>query len=258
MFDVQQLDRYARHIVLEGVGAEGQLRLKKARAVVIGAGGLGAPILLYLAAAGVGDLEVLDDDDVALSNLQRQVLFVTSDVGRPKADVAAARLAALNPDIRVCGSRARVTSATAAAAIEGADVVVDGSDNFSTRYVVNDACVAAGIPLVYGAVSQFDGQVSVLNGWRGDTRGPCYRCMFPEPPAEGTVPSCAEAGVFGALPGTIGSLMAGEAIKLIVGVGTPLVGALLHLDLADGAVHRFELGRDPACPICGDPAPAPA
>ena len=256
MFSVQQLDRYARHIVLEGVGAEGQLRLGRARVVVIGAGGLGAPILLYLAAAGVGELEVLDDDDVALSNLQRQVLFVTADVGRPKADVAAARLAALNPDIRVRGSRARITSDTVATAIEGADVVVDGSDNFPTRYVVNDACVAAGIPLVYGAVSQFDGQVSVLNGPDGDKRGPCYRCMFPEPPAEGTVPSCTEAGVFGALPGAIGSVMAGEAIKLIVGVGTPLVGALLHLDLADGAVHRFELRRDAACPACGGAAPA--
>ena len=254
MFDVRQLDRYARHIVLDGVGADGQAKLRDARVVVIGAGGLGAPILLYLAAAGVGRIDVVDDDNVSLSNLQRQVLFTTPDVGEPKADVAAARLTALNPEVDVRSSRRRVDATNVTSTVADADVVVDGSDNFPTRYLVNDACVAEGIPLVYGAVSQFDGQVSVLSGRAGDARGPCYRCMVPEPPAEGTVPSCAEAGVFGALPGAIGSLMAGEAIKLIVGLGTPLVGVLLHLDLADGAVHRFELRRDPTCPTCGEVA----
>ena len=251
MLDVEQLDRYARHIVLPGVGGRGQTALLGARVMVIGAGGLGAPVLQYLSAAGVGVLGVVDHDVVSLSNLQRQVLFVTADVGRLKAEVAAERITALNPGVEVQATAQQIDETNVAQAIAGFDIVVDGSDNFPTRYLVNDACAQAGIPLVYGAISQFEGQVSVLNAhWQGE-RGPCYRCMFPEPPAEGTVPSCSEAGVFGALPGAIGSLMAGEAIKLVVQTGVPLVGILLHLDMAEGTVYRFTLPRNAGCRVCG-------
>lgn len=251
MLDVEQLDRYARHIVLPGVGATGQVALRQARILVVGAGGLGAPVLQYLAAAGVGVIGVVDHDVVSLSNLQRQVLFTTADVGRLKAEVAAERIVALNPGVEVLATTERIDATNVDRAIEGFDIVVDGSDNFPTRYVVNDACAKADVPLVYGAISQFEGQVSVLNAhWEG-ARGPCYRCMFPEPPPEGTVPTCSEAGVFGALPGAIGSLMAGEAIKIVVRTGIPLVGVLLHLDMAEGRVHRFTLPRHSACPACG-------
>lgn len=250
MLDLEQLDRYARHIVLPGVGATGQLALRQARVLVIGAGGLGAPVLQYLTAAGVGTLGVVDDDVVSLSNLQRQVLFATADVGRAKTVVAAARIAALNPGVHVRAHRERVHAGNAPSLIADYQIVVDGSDNFPTRYAVNDACAHAGVPLVYGAISQYDGQVSVFNALIEGRRGPCYRCVFPAAPAEGTVPSCAEAGVFGALPGMVGSMMAGEAIKLIVGVGTPLVGVLVHLDMADGHTQRFELPRNAACPVC--------
>lgn len=254
MLGLDQLERYARHIVLDGVGAAGQLALRNARVAVVGAGGLGAPVLLYLAAAGVGRIDVADDDVVALSNLQRQVLFSTADVGRPKAEVARERLEALNPDVEVRALPQRIDRSSAGRLVAGADVVLDGSDNFSTRYLVNDACVSAGVSLVHGAISQFDGQISVWNGPVAGGRGPCYRCAFPEPPPEGTVPSCAEAGVFGALPGAVGSLMAGEAIKLIVGLGTPLIGVLLHVDLLDAAFHRFEVGRRTDCQTCGSGA----
>lgn len=257
MLDIRQLDRYARHIVLPGVGAAGQVALRQAEVLVVGAGGLGAPILQYLVAAGVGRIGIADDDVVSLSNLQRQVLFATEDVGHRKTDVAVERLAALNPDVELVAIEERIDERNIAATIDGFHMVVDGSDNFATRYVVNDACVHAGVPLVYGAVSQFEGQVSVLNGAVDGVAGPCYRCMFPVPPAEGTVPSCSEAGVFGALPGAIGSLMAGEAIKWVVGVGTSAVGVLLHLDMADGRMHRFQLSRDPECPVCGPVHGAP-
>lgn len=252
MFTVAELDRYARHIVLDGVGPEGQARLRDARVVVVGAGGLGAPVLLYLAAAGVGHIDVYDDDDVTISNLQRQVLFDTEDVGRSKAAAAQERLEGLNPEIAVRVFDTRIDGSNAANAFAGADAVLDGSDTFGTRYVVNDACVAVGVPLVHGAVAQFHGQVSVFHGPLDGGIGPCYRCVYPEPPEPGTVPSCAEAGVFGALPGTIGSLMASEAIKLIVGVGDPLVGRLLHLDLLDARFHTFELQRDPNCAACSE------
>ena len=257
MFSERQLDRYARHIVLDGIGAEGQQALQAARVVVVGAGGLGAPVLLYLAAAGVGRIDLFDDDRVDLSNLQRQVLFDTDDVGRPKAEAAAARLGRLNPEIDIQPSITRIDGSNAVAAFEGATVVIDGSDTFGTRYAVNDASVIADVPLVHGAVAQFHGQVAVFHGrWEAEL-GPCYRCVFPEPPEPGTVPSCAEAGVLGALPGTIGSLMAAEALKLITGTGRPLIGRLLHLDLLDGAFHTFELRRDPRCSVCGVESPEP-
>ena len=258
MFSERELDRYARHIVLDGIGAEGQLALRAARVVVVGAGGLGAPVLLYLAAAGVGRIDLYDDDRVDLSNLQRQVLFATDDVGRPKAAAAAERLRRLNPEIDVQASTSRIGPDNAVSAFAEADVVIDGSDTFGTRYAVNDACVAADVPLVHGAVAQFHGQVAVFHGRLDGRLGPCYRCVFPEPPEPGTVPSCAEAGVLGALPGTIGSLMASEALKLITKTGRPLVGRLLHLDLLDGAFQRFELRRDLGCSVCGGESEGPA
>ena len=254
MFSRQQLDRYARHIILPGVGAEGQRRLLEARVLVVGAGGLGSPVLLYLAAAGVGRIHLIDDERVEASNLQRQVVHGLSSVGRFKTTSAAERLADLNPDVTVVEHRERLTRDNARTLVRDVDLVLDGSDNFPTRYLVNDACVLEGTPLVYGALSQFEGQVSVFAAAEpeGRGRGPCYRCLFPQPPEPGTVPSCAEAGVFGVLPGIVGGLMANEALKLLVGLGTPLVGTLLHVDAMGGEFRRFELARDPACPVCGD------
>jgi sulfur-carrier protein adenylyltransferase/sulfurtransferase len=245
--DADELQRYHRHLILPEVGADGQRRLKAARVLLIGAGGLGSPAALYLAAAGVGRLGVVDPDDVELSNLQRQVLHDTESVGTPKVDSAAARLRAINPHVDVVAHRTRLTSANAMGLLADYDVVVDGSDNFPTRYLVNDACVLLGKPNVYGSVLRFDGQASVFSF--GD--GPCYRCLFREPPPPGLVQSCVDSGVLGVLPGLIGVVQAAETIKLITGAGETLAGRLL---LVDGLRIRFrtiDVARDPECRACG-------
>lgn len=252
MFSREQLDRYARHIILPGVGAAGQQRLLDTSVLVVGAGGLGSPILLYLAAAGVGQIHLVDDERVEASNLQRQVVHGLSSVGRLKATSAQERLADLNPDAAVVEHVERLSAENARDLVRQVDLVLDGSDNFPTRYLVNDACVLEATPLVYGALSQFEGQVSVFAAGNGRERGPCYRCLFPQPPEPGSVPSCGEAGVFGVLPGIVGSLMANEALKLILELGAPLIGTLLHIDAMGAEFRRFELARDPACPVCGD------
>jgi len=246
--DRRELVRYARHLVLPEVGREGQRRLKDARVVLIGAGGLGSPLGLYLAAAGVGTLGLVDFDEVDETNLQRQVLHGTSDVGRPKLESARDRLAEVNPHVDVELHAERLTSANAMEILEPYDVVVDGSDNFPTRYLVNDACVLLGIPNVYGSIFRWEGQVSVFAA----EGGPCYRCLFREPPPPGMVPSCAEGGVLGVLPGIIGSMQATETIKLILGVGESLSGRLLVFDALAMRWREVELRRNPECPVCGD------
>jgi adenylyltransferase/sulfurtransferase len=240
--------RYSRHLLLPEVGPGGQARLRAARVLVVGVGGLGSPAALYLAAAGVGTLGLVDADAVDLSNLQRQILHGTSGVGRSKLESAAARLRDLNPHVRVETFEARLTSANGLEILRDFDVILDGSDNFPTRYLVNDACVLLGKPNVYGAVFRFEGQASVFHA----AAGPCYRCLYPEPPPPGLVPSCAEGGVLGVLPGIVGSLQALEALKLVLGVGESLVGRLV---LVDGLTLRFRelaLRKDPACPVCGE------
>jgi len=237
----EELLRYQRQLGLAGFGPEAQLRLKRGSVLVIGAGGLGCPALLYLAAAGVGKITIVDDDRVDVSNLHRQTLYLESDAGQPKAAVAARRLAAINPWITVQPVEERFSRANALALVSACDVVVDGSDNFSTRYLVNDACVIAGRPFVYGAVQGFDAQLSVFN-WRG---GPTYRCLFPEPPAPGTVPNCAEAGVIGVLPGLIGTAQACEAIKLLAGIGKPLSGRLVLWNALSADIQTVALSANP-------------
>ncbi len=252
-FDRDLLDRYGRQILLDEVGIEGQQRLFDAHVLVVGAGGLGAPILPYLAGAGVGRITLLDPDTVDLTNLHRQVLFGTEDVGRPKAAVAAARLQAINPTIEVDAHAEALTRDNALDFVQAADVVVDGSDTFPSRYLANDACVLADRPLVHGAVARFDGQVGVFHARTADgALGPCYRCLHPEPPEPGTVPSCAEAGVLGPLPGVIGAWMAAEALKLIAGIGPGPGGRLLHIDLVRNSVRSFEVPRNRDCAVCGD------
>jgi sulfur-carrier protein adenylyltransferase/sulfurtransferase len=243
-----EVQRYSRHLIIPEVGVEGQQRLKKARVVCIGAGGLGSPASLYLAAAGVGTLGLVDFDVVDFSNLQRQILYSSSDVGRRKVEAAASRLSALNPEVRVVTHETPLSSANALDVLRGYDVVVDGADNFPTRYLVNDACVLLGIPNAYGSIFRFDGQASVF----ATKGGPCYRCLYPEPPPPGLVPSCAEGGVLGVLPGIIGTIQATEAIKLILGIGTTLAGRLLLLDALSMEFRTMKLRRDPACPVCGD------
>ncbi|MBB4637197.1 molybdopterin-synthase adenylyltransferase MoeB [Longimicrobium terrae] len=240
--------RYSRHLILPEVGPAGQRRLKAARVLLIGAGGLGSPAALYLAAAGVGTLGIVDFDTVDESNLQRQIIHGTADVGRTKLDSATDRIIGINPHVRVEPHSVRLESANARQIIRGYDVVIDGSDNFPTRYLVNDACVLEGKPCVYGSILRWDGQASVF--WA--QRGPCYRCLFPEPPPPGSVPSCAEAGVFGVLPGIIGSVQALEALKLILDTGEPLIGRLLLFDALRMRFREMRLRRDPACPVCGD------
>jgi len=255
MFNKEQIDRYARHIILPGVGIEGQLRLRDARVLVIGAGGLGSPALQYLAAAGIGTLGVVDHDQVEISNLQRQVIFSTDQIGKLKADAAAERLQALNPEIEIRSHTVYLTQNNARELIREYDIVIDGSDNFPTRYLVNDACVLEGRPLVYGAISRFEGQVSLLHGPTTSGVGPCYRCLFPEPPAPGTVPNCADAGVVNVLPGVVGSIMATETIKLIVGLGELLIGTLVYFDALGTTFHRLSFDRNSDCPVCGsDPS----
>jgi molybdopterin/thiamine biosynthesis adenylyltransferase/rhodanese-related sulfurtransferase/molybdopterin converting factor small subunit len=243
-----EIQRYSRHLLLSEVGIDGQKRLKAGRVLCIGAGGLGSPAALYLAAAGVGTIGIVDFDAVDESNLQRQILHGTPDVGRSKLASAKDRLTALNPEVRVETFETRLTSANALELFRGYDVVLDGTDNFATRYLVNDACVILGIPNAYGSIFRFEGQASVF----ATKDGPCYRCLYPEPPPPGLVPSCAEGGVLGVLPGVIGTIQATESIKLILGAGSTLAGRLLLYDAWNMRFRELKLRRDPACPVCGD------
>jgi adenylyltransferase/sulfurtransferase len=249
-----EMERYRRHLVLPEVGLDGQARLKQARVLLVGAGGLGAPVALYLAAAGVGRLAIVDGDRVDITNLQRQVVFTVDDVGRPKADAACERLRALNPHVDLVSYPVRLTHANAPSMIREYDIVVDGSDNFPTRYLVNDTCAVLGIPHVHGSVLRFEGQVSLF----GADDGPCYRCLFPEPPGPGVVPDCAEAGVLGVLPGLVGAIQAAETIKWIVQAGTSLSGRLLRIDALTMRFSEVAMARDPACPVCGSVRNVPA
>ncbi len=243
----EEIQRYSRHLIMPEVGMDGQLKLKRARVLMIGTGGLGAPLGLYLAAAGVGHLGLVDFDVVDSSNLQRQVTFTTADVGKPKSEAAKARLSALNPDIEIVSYETRLTSENALDLFRDYDIIVDGTDNFPTRFLVNDACVLLGKPNVYGSIFRFEGQATVF-GYPG---GPCYRCLYPEPPPPGLVPSCAEGGVLGVLPGIVGSIQAMETIKLILGSGEPLVGRLLLFDALAMRFRELKLKKNPECAICG-------
>jgi sulfur-carrier protein adenylyltransferase/sulfurtransferase len=243
----QELRRYGRHLVMPEVTVEGQKKLKAARILCVGAGGLGSPVGLYLAAAGIGTLGIVEYDTVDLTNIQRQVLYSTADVGRPKLDAAAERLGSLNTDIEILRHDLRLSSNNIMSIVADYDVIVDGSDNFPTRYLVNDACVLAGKPNVYGSVFRFEGQVSVFDA----ARGPCYRCLFPEPPPPGAVPSCAEGGVLGVLPGIIGTLQALEAIKLVLGIGDSLAGRLLLFDALAFEFRELKIRKDEQCAVCG-------
>ncbi|HXV76131.1 MAG TPA: molybdopterin-synthase adenylyltransferase MoeB [Candidatus Polarisedimenticolaceae bacterium] len=246
--DPREIARYSRHLTLPEVGMEGQLRLRAASVLVVGAGGLGSPAALYLAAAGVGRLGLVEFDRVDLSNLQRQILYGTDDVGRPKLEHAARRLAEVNPHVRIDRHELRLDATNALEILRGYDLVLDGTDNFPTRYLVNDACVMLGKPNVYGSIFRFEGQVSVFS----TAGGPCYRCLYAEPPAPGEVPNCAEGGVLGVLPGIIGTLQATEAIKLILGRGEPLVGRLLLFNALEMRFRELRLRRDAGCPVCGE------
>jgi adenylyltransferase/sulfurtransferase len=255
MLTSEELERYARHIVLREVGGPGQAALKAARVLVIGAGGLGAPVLMYLAAAGVGTLGVIDDDTVSLSNLQRQIIHATADVGRAKVESAAERIGALNPHVALRTHAVRLAAANALEIVGGYDVVVDGSDNFATRYLVSDACFLAGKTLVTGALGVFDASLTTIRAHAVNDDGalnPTYRCLFPEPPPPGTVPSCEEAGVLGALAGVLGSMMALETIREIVGFGESLVGRLVMIDARAMRFETLRYARDPANPLNGD------
>ncbi|HET9425191.1 MAG TPA: molybdopterin-synthase adenylyltransferase MoeB [Gemmatimonadaceae bacterium] len=243
----EEMRRYSRHLRLPHVTLVGQRRLKASRVLIVGAGGLGSPVALYLAAAGVGHIGLVDFDAVDLTNLQRQILHGTSDIGRPKLESARDRLRDVNPNVEVELYPERLTSANALGIMRGYDVVVDGTDNFATRYLTNDACVLLGIPNVYGSVYRFEGQSSVF----ATRDGPCYRCLFREPPPPGLVPSCAEGGVLGVLPGMVGTIQANEAIKLLIGIGEPLAGKLLLCDALTGSFRTIAIRRDPECPACG-------
>jgi adenylyltransferase/sulfurtransferase len=245
---LDEIRRYSRHLTLPDVGIDGQMRLREASVLLVGAGGLGAPLAMYLAAAGIGRLGLVEFDQVELSNLQRQLLYGTADVGRSKTRCAEQRIRDINPHVRVECHEDRLCASNARAIFEGYDVVVDGTDNFPTRYLVNDACVLLGKPDVYGSIFRFEGQASVFRA--GD--GPCYRCLYPEPPAPGEVPNCAEGGVLGILPGVIGSIQATEAIKQILGKGEPLVGRMLLFDALQMRFRELKLRRDPDCPVCGE------
>jgi adenylyltransferase/sulfurtransferase len=239
--------RYSRHLIMPEVGMAGQQKLKAARVLCIGAGGLGSPLALYLAAAGVGTLGLVDFDVVDLSNLQRQIIHTTDDVGHPKLDSAAEKLTAMNPFINVCKFETKLTSANALDILRQFDIVADGTDNFPTRYLVNDACVLTGKPNVYASIFRFEGQASVF----ATGHGPCYRCLYPEPPPPGLVPSCAEGGVLGILPGLLGVIQATEVIKLILGSGEPLIGRLLLVDALAMRFRELRLRKNPECPVCG-------
>lgn len=252
----EQINRYKRHLLLPEIGIEGQRKLLHARVLIIGAGGLGCPASLYLAAAGVGTIGLADIDVVSPSNLQRQILFDTNTIGEDKVKAAATRLRDLNPDVNVIEHRCVVNSFNVMDLLADYDIVIDGSDNFPTRYCVNDACVILGKPNVYGSIFRFEGMMSVfapqLTNPDTNERGPCYRCMFPDPPDPGTVPSCAEGGVMGVLPGVIGTLQATEVVKLITGIGRPAIGKLLTYNALDTEFRTFKIRRDPKCPVCGD------
>ena len=255
MLTPEELERYARHIVLREVGGPGQAALKRARVLVIGAGGLGAPVLMYLAAAGVGTLGVIDDDAVSLSNLQRQIIHATPDVGAPKVMSAAAAIGRLNPHVAVEVRATRLTAANALELVERYDLVADGSDNFQTRYLVSDACFLAKKPLVTAAVGTFDGTLTTIRAHergRHGTPNPTYRCLFPEPPPAGTVPACQEAGILGALTGVLGAMMALEVIREIVGFGEGLVGRLLMVDARALRFETLNYGWDPGNPLSGE------
>lgn len=246
-----EIERYARHLILREVGGVGQQRLKAARILIVGAGGLGTPLAQYLAASGIGTLGIVDDDTVSLSNLQRQVMHRTDAVGMAKVESAASALSAINPHVRVVPHRLRLTAATAMDLISAYDLVCDGSDNIATRYLLNDACHLAAKPLISGAILQFSGQLSTFKAHRGAPH-PCYRCLFPEPPPADMVPSCAEAGVLGSLAGVIGSLQAVEAVKEVLGIGTSLSGRLMLYDALEASWRTIAVPRNPACPLCGD------
>lgn len=251
----EQRIRYSRHTLLNEVGEAGQIKLLESKVLLIGAGGLGSPAAMYLAAAGVGTLGIVDFDTVDVSNLQRQILHGNKDVGRPKVESAANRLKDLNPDVNVIGYREPITSHNALEIIKDYDVVLNGSDNFPTRYLVNDACQFLGKPLVDASIFMFEGQVTVYqprDEAAGVEGGPCYRCLYPDPPPPGEVPSCAEAGVLGVLPGIVGSIQALEAIKVILGIGEPLIGRLMMIDTLDMTFRTLRVQRNPECPVCGE------
>jgi molybdopterin/thiamine biosynthesis adenylyltransferase/rhodanese-related sulfurtransferase/molybdopterin converting factor small subunit len=243
-----EVRRYSRHLIMPEVGVEGQRKLKAAKVLCVGAGGLGSPAALYLAAAGVGTLGLIDFDTVDFSNLQRQILYSTDDVGRPKLKAAYDRLHGLNPNIRIIGHEVALNSNNALEIFKDYDIIVDGADNFPTRYLVNDACVLLGKPNVYGSIFRFDGQVSIF----ATKNGPCYRCLYPEPPPPGLVPSCAEGGVLGVLPGVVGTIQATEALKLVIGAGDPLIGRLMLFDALQMKFRTLKLQKDRDCPVCGD------
>ena len=244
----EEIARYSRHLIMPEVALDGQKKLKQARVLTIGAGGLGAPLAMYLAAAGVGTLGIVDFDVVDESNLQRQIIHGTSDIGRPKMESARDRINDINPNVHVEAYEEALSSENALEIFKDFDVIVDGTDNFPTRYLVNDACVLMGKPNVYGSIFRFEGQASVF--WAKE--GPCYRCLYPEPPPPGLVPSCAEGGVLGILPGAIGTIQATETVKLILGIGEPLVGRLLLYDALGMSFREMKLRKDPNCPVCGE------
>ena len=252
-FTDAQLERYARHIILPEVGGEGQARLIEAKVLVIGAGGLGSPVLMYLAAAGVGTIGVVDDDRVDLSNLQRQIVHATSRIGVGKAESARAALAEINPEVRVVPHAERLRAENALALVGAYDLVADGSDNFATRYLVNDACYLARTPLVSAAMLRFEGQISTFKAYL-DGDHPCYRCLFREAPAPGLIPSCSEAGILGALAGALGSMQATEVIKEILGIGDSLSGWLVLYDALSATFQKLHVKPDPGCPLCGPDA----
>ncbi len=248
-----QFERYARHLILDEVGEDGQMRLLQSRVLVVGAGGLGAPLLLYLAAAGVGTLGVIDDDVVELSNLQRQVIHLTDRLGLPKVESAAAMLQAINPDVRVIQHRKRLTADNAMTIIADYDVVADGSDNFTTRFLLNDACFLQRKTLVSAALLRFDAQMSTYKAYLGEPH-PCYRCLFPERPPEDLIPRCEQAGILGALAGAVGSLQATEVLKEVLGIGDSLSGYLLIYDALAASFRKIKIRRDPNCALCGPQA----
>lgn len=250
-FTEDQLQRYARHIILPEVGGVGQAKLLESKVLVIGAGGLGAPMLLYLAAAGVGTIGVVDDDVVDLSNLQRQVIHATGSIGTPKVESARVAVADVNPEVDLVTHEVRLTAANVAALIAAYDLIADGSDNFDTRFLVNDACHLAGKVLVSAAILRFEGQISTFKSGLGPEY-PCYRCLYREPPPPGVVPSCSEGGVFGAMAGAMGSIQAAEVLKELMGIGESLAGSLLIYDALTAAFHKMKLKADPACPLCGE------
>ncbi|MGQ9629090.1 MAG: molybdopterin-synthase adenylyltransferase MoeB [bacterium] len=244
----EQIQRYSRHIILPQVGGKGQSRIRRAKVLVVGAGGLGSPVALYLAAAGVGRIGIVDDDVVEISNLQRQIIHSTGEIGVPKVDSAVRAIEALNPDVEAVPMRLRLASENILDVIEGYDIVVEGSDNFPTKFLVNDACVMAGKPLVTAGILRFEGQaMTILPG-----RSPCYRCVYKEPPPPGAIPRCQEAGVLGAVAGIMGSIQASEALKLILGIGEPLSGRVLFLDALRMKFRDVRVPKNPNCPVCGE------